>query len=128
MKVCIPIAQYHGLESLVYAHFGSAPAFALVDTETMAVAPLANADHGHVHGACSPIQALAGASPDAVIVGGIGTSALLGLHAAGIKVYRLAGGTVAQAVRQLQAGELAQMDQRAACPGHADGHTCHPGT
>ncbi|MBU4199967.1 MAG: NifB/NifX family molybdenum-iron cluster-binding protein [Verrucomicrobia bacterium] len=125
MKIAIPVAEYRGLESPVYGHFGSAAAFALVDAETLAVAPLANRDQGHIHGACSPINALAGAKPDAVIVNGIGAGALLGLHSAGIKVYRFAGGTVAEAVRQLQAGALPEMDENAVCVGHADGHTCH---
>jgi predicted Fe-Mo cluster-binding NifX family protein len=96
-----------------------------VDAETMTVAPLANRDHGHEHGACSPMKALAGAKPDAVIVGGIGTGALLGLRAAGTKVYRSSGGTVAQAVQQLKAGELAEMNEEAACAEHTGDHACH---
>ena len=124
MKVCIPVEEYLGLDSVVYGHFGSAPDFALADTETMHVEPLANRDHGHVHGACSPIKALAGANPDAVVVGGMGTGALRGLRSLGIKVFRCAGGTVAEAIRQLKAGELIEMDELAACAGHNDGHGC----
>ena len=125
MKVCIPVAEYRGLESPVYGHFGSAPAFALVDAETLSVEPIGNRDHAHVHGACSPMKALAGARPDAVIVGGIGAGALQGLKAAGIKVYRAAGGTVADAVRQFKAAELAEIDEDGACAGHGAGHSCH---
>lgn len=125
MKIAIPVTKYYGLENSVYGHFGSAPAFALVDAATMAVALLANRDQGHIHGACSPIKALAGAKPDAVVVNSIGAGALLGLRSAGIKVYRFAGGTVAEAVRQFQAGALHEMDENAVCAGHADGHTCH---
>ena len=125
MKVAIPVAEDCGLESLVYGHFGSAPVFVLVDSETMSVESLGNRDQAHVHGQCSPMQALAGRNPDAVVVGGIGAGAVRGLRAAGIKVYRCDGGTVAQAVRQLKAGELPEMNEDAACPGHAGGHTCH---
>ncbi len=124
MKIAIPVADYRGLESAVYGHFGSAPAFALVDSETMSVEAMVNQNQAHVHGACSPMKALAGARPDAVIVGGIGTGALLGLHSAGIKVYCSMGGTVAQAVTQLKAGELAEMDERGACAGHGGDHSC----
>jgi predicted Fe-Mo cluster-binding NifX family protein len=127
MKVCIPVAEDRGLESLVYGHFGSAPLFMLVDSETMSVASLGNRDQAHVHGQCSPVQALAGARPDAVVVGGIGGGALLGLRGAGIKVYRSSGGTVAQVVQQLQAGELPEMSENSACSGHAGGHRCHGG-
>ena len=127
MKVCIPVGEYCGLDSVVCGHFGSAAGFALADTETMDIELLANRDHGHghVHGACSPLKALAGAKPDAVVVGGMGAGALRGLHSLGIKVFRCAGGTVAEAIRQLKAGELTEMDELAACGGHSGGHGCH---
>ena len=125
MKIAIPVADYRGLESPVYGHFGSAPVFALVDSETMAIEPVGNRDHGHVHGACSPLKALAGAKPDAIIVGGIGMGALLGLRAAGMKVYRCTEGTVTDAVRLLTDNKLEEIDDKGACAGHGGGHTCH---
>ena len=125
MKIAIPVAEYRELKSPVYGHFGSAPAFALVDSETLSVEALGNRDHAHVHGACSPLKALAGARPDAVIVGGIGAGALLGLRAAGIKVYRAAGGTVADAVRQFKAAELPEIEEDGVCAGHGGDHSCH---
>ncbi len=125
MKIAIPVAEYRGLESTVYGHFGSAAAFALVDSATMSVEAIDNRDEAHVHGACSPMKALAGARPDVAIVGGIGTGALLGLQAAGIKVYRCIGGTVADAVRQFKAAELTEIEEDGACAGHGDGAACH---
>ena len=125
MKIAIPVAEDFGLESLVYGHFGSAPVFVLVDLETMSVESLGNQDQVHVHGQCSPVQALAGTKPDAVVVGGIGAGALLGLRRARIKVYRCSGGTIAQALQQLKAGELPEMKEDSVCSGHAGGHTCH---
>ena len=125
MKIAIPVGEYLGLESPVFGHFGSAPAFALVDAETMSVEAIGNDDQSHVHGSCSPMRALAGARPQAVIVGGIGMGALMGLRAAGIKVYRAAGGTVADAVRQFKAAELTEIEEDGACGGHGGGHSCH---
>ena len=125
MKVCVPVEEYRGLESAVHGHFGSAPQFAMVETDSMLVEPLSNGDHGHVHGACSPVHALAGAKPDAVIVGGMGAGALRGLSSLGVRVYRCAGGTVAEAVSRLKAGELTEMDEQAACGHHGGGHGCH---
>jgi len=51
--------------------------------------------------------------------------ALLGLRAAGIKVYRAVDGTVADAVRQLKAEELPAIEENGACAGHGVGHSCH---
>ena len=78
MKVCIPVSEQRGLESPVHGHFGSAPGFISVDAETLAVETLSNGDLGHEHGTCSPVRALAGAKPGAVLVGGLGAGALAG--------------------------------------------------
>lgn len=125
MKLAIPVAEDLGLESPVYGHFGSAPTFVLVDSETMSVESLGNQDQAHVHGQCRPMHALAGLSPDAVVVGGIGAGALRGLRAAGIKVYRCDGGTVMDAVRLVQSGGLPEVREDDACAGHGGGHSCH---
>lgn len=34
MKICFPVQQDKGMESAVYHHFGSAPLFVVVDTDT----------------------------------------------------------------------------------------------
>ena len=34
MNICIPVEADEGLDSLVCGHFGSAPAFMVVDTDT----------------------------------------------------------------------------------------------
>lgn len=125
MKIGIPVAEFCGLDSLVYGHFGSAPTFVLVDSETLAVEALGNQDRAHVHGQCSPIKALAGAKPEAVVVGGIGAGALLGLREAGIKVYRSAGATVADVVALLKKGDLKEVSWEDACTGHGHGSGCH---
>jgi len=125
MKVCIPVTQYCGLDSPVYGHFGSAPIFVLVDSDTMSVESLVNRDEVHAHGQCSLLKALAGAKPDAVIVGGIGAGALLGLRRAGIRVFQGAGKTVAEIVSLLRNGDLSEVDPEHACRGHGEGPGCH---
>ena len=125
MKLCIPVADNQALKSIVYGHFGSAPLFLLVDSETLAVEPLTNPDEHHVHGACNPLKALAGRMVDAVIVGGIGAGAVRGLRQAGITVYRSPEQTVAEAVAQFTAGTLPELDMQHACGGHSAGGDCH---
>ena len=121
MKVCIPVSEVRGLESPVHGHFGSAPAFLAVDSETLATDVLANGDREHVHGACSPVRALAGAKPAAVLVGGLGAGALAGLRQMGIRVYLAPAGTVGQAVRLFNEGKLEELVATATCGGHAHG-------
>ena len=128
MKVCLPISKNLGLESPVHGHFGSAPGFLAVDTETLTAEAILNANLGHAHGGCSPVQALAGHKPEAVLVGGLGAGALAGLRRMGVRVYLASPGTAAEAVAQFKAGKLPELTDAATCGGHAYGHSCgeHP--
>jgi predicted Fe-Mo cluster-binding NifX family protein len=118
MKVCVPVEQYESLSSQVYGHFGSAPGFVVVDTETMEVEPLTNHNSDHQHGTCSPVRALAGAQVDAVIVGGIGARALQGLWAAGVRVYRSPALKVGEAIIRLKKKQLPEMTLQDQCHDH----------
>jgi len=129
MRIIAPVEEYCGDESRLYGHFGSAPCFAILDTESGTVEPLDNQDRVHKHGACNPLSALAGRNVDAVIVGGIGAGALNGLLRAGIRVLRGNGGTVRQAIKDFQQGLLPEIAPGETCGGHGAGHGCgcsHP--
>lgn len=128
MNICIPIGTDEGLDSRVFAHFGSAPAFLLVDSETGACRTIGNRDQHHAHGMCSPLGSLLGERIDAVIVGGIGAGALSKLAASGIPVHIARQGTVREAVDALTAGALPAMAPDLVCGGHghgAHGHGMH---
>ena len=78
MKICFPVQNDNGIESTVYNHFGSAPAFVVIDTDTNNVTSINNRDQHHSHGACNPMKALDNQEIDAIVVGGIGAGALTG--------------------------------------------------
>jgi len=33
MKICMPVSEAKGMDSVIYGHFGSAPFFAVYDTD-----------------------------------------------------------------------------------------------
>jgi len=121
MKVCFAVEKDQGVQSVVYGHFGSAPAFILVDTEISKTETVNNRDINHVHGACNPIQAIGGLKPDAVVVGGIGAGAINRLNAEGVKVYRAAAETVQQNLDLLRENKLPELTLQHACGGHTQG-------
>lgn len=128
MKICVPVAKDFGLDSSVYGHFGSAPCFLFVDTETGECQALERADdgHGHGHGGCSPLRMMAGRQVDALVVGGIGAGALQTLAAVGIPVFECLAGTVQDAVDALRNGSLKRFEFEARCGGGRHGHGgCH---
>ena len=85
MKICFPTETLQGLQSPVYEHFGSAPGFVIVDTESKDVEEINNSDLHHAHGMCQPLKALGGRVVDAIAVGGIGMGALMKLAGSGHK-------------------------------------------
>ena len=124
MKLCFPIQNDRALDSEIYGHFGSAPAFMIVDTDTSVVETIGNADQHHAHGTCSPFRALGGKDIDCVIVGGIGGGALNKLSQAGIRVYRASAGTVRENIDLFNAGQLPAFAPEHVCSGHSGGSAC----
>lgn len=124
MKVCFPVTSNSGMESKVYNHFGSAPMFVVVDSETMEVSYITNNDAQHAHGACNPIKALDGQAVDAIVVGGIGGGALNKLNQSGLRVYKSQGGTVAEDMRMFGTGLLSEFTPLQTCGGHGHSGGC----
>ena len=127
VNVCIPVTEDRGLESPVSGHFGSAPIYLLVDAGTRATRALANARAVHEHGACRPLDALAGERIDAFVVGGIGAGALMKLRGAGIRVFRATAPTAGGCLDAFLANEVEEIGPGGACGRHRHGHEEDPG-
>ena len=123
MTICIPVTDNQGLASPVCAHFGSAPYFLMVETDTGACRAIENRNQHHAHGMCQPLAALQGERLDAIVVGGIGMGALNKLMMAGLTVYQAQHPTVEQTLTAFAAGTLPTMTPASACGGHAHGHS-----
>jgi len=122
MRICFPVESNNGLESPVFGHFASAPMFMVVDTETLEVTEISNQDINHAHCSCSPLQALDGRQVDAIVVGGIGAGALMGLNRAGLKVYQAQRASIAENLAWMAQVELPELKPGQACGGHGCGH------
>jgi predicted Fe-Mo cluster-binding NifX family protein len=122
MKICFPVQHDEGMESTVFNHFGSAPAFVVVDTRSGTVSTIKNGDQHHAHGACNPLKALDNQKIDAVVVGGIGAGALSRLNQSGIKVYRAHSRTVRENLAYHAEQGLSEYALQGACGGHGPGH------
>jgi len=118
MVICIPTHENRGLESGAYAHFGSAPAFIIHNTETGTTRFLDNNNQHHAHGSCNPGRTLMGESVDVVITGGMGARAVEMLNAMGIKVYMAKDGTAGSNIEALGRQELIELTMHNACAHH----------
>jgi predicted Fe-Mo cluster-binding NifX family protein len=124
MKVCFPVERNEGIESRVYNHFGSAPLFVMVDTNTKDIATIVNRDQHHEHGACNPIRTLGSQTVDAVIVGGIGGGALSRLNQLGIRVFQAGAASIGENLTMLLTMQLPEYTMQQCCGGHSEGGGC----
>jgi predicted Fe-Mo cluster-binding NifX family protein len=108
----------------VYNHFGSAPLFVAVDTETIVNGMIRNKDQHPVHGACNPLQALDNQKIAAVVVGGIGAGALDRLNQSGIKAYRTQSQTIKENIALFASQSLVEFTLQGCCGGHSKGGAC----
>ncbi len=121
MKLCVPAMDKQGLKSAVSPHFGSAPYFIIVDTESGAVDEVPNHNQHHSHGLCHPWALLQGRGIGSLVCSGIGAGALGRMRQAGIRVFRAEGGTVGELVENYKNGRLKEMAPDGACVRHG----CH---
>ena len=118
MKVGFPVQVNEGLQSTVYGHFGSAPAFVIVDTDLKQVSTVDNANSHREHGVCNPIMTIGGNSVDAMIVGGMGPGAVSKFNAMGVKVYRAGAATISENIALLGENRLQELSINDSCQEH----------
>lgn len=118
MKIAISI-QGPAPKDPVDPHFGRAPFFRVVDTETGQQTMVDNAAGVNATQGAGPraVQVLCRLGVQAVLTGHVGPKAWTALQAGNVHVYAVEGGTVEQAVQAFMAGQL-----RAMVPADGGGH------
>jgi len=109
-----------GLDSEPSDHFGSAPYFTIVDTDSGECDALTNGGHGH-GGSCTPLALLGPARIEAVACRGMGHGARNALEQAGVKVLVAEGNSVSDVVDAVRRGSLRPLGPDQACGGHQHG-------
>lgn len=122
MKVCIPVKENKGMDSIAYNHFGTAPFFMICDTESGEVKVIENGDLNHAHGMCQPLKALGGEMVDVILVGGIGAGALMKLNNEKIKVYKVSDDTVSKNIELFKENKLMEFSVNNSCNHHNCAH------
>ena len=89
VRIAVPSEGTGGLDGLRAGHFGHCDVFTLVDVEDGAIKEVSILENKeHVQGGCMvPVNILADAKVQQLIVGGIGMRPLQGFNQAGIDVY-----------------------------------------
>jgi predicted Fe-Mo cluster-binding NifX family protein len=117
MKLCIPTLGSGGLNALVSEHFGRAPTFTVVDMANNKVTVMQNTSE-HFGGDGNTPELVAAAGAEVLLCSGLGPRAIAAFEQFGIEVYVGAHGTVEEAIRAFQAGELIEACESNACKEH----------
>jgi len=123
MIVCFPTQDSAGFSAVLFGHFGSAPFFTIVNSETNEVETISNRNEHHQHGNCTPMQSLQGKNIGAIICRGMGRRAVQALNDAGIMVYIGEGNTVEYSLQKFRDNQLTPLTVDGVCQGH--GHHGH---
>lgn len=125
MKLCFPVKEARGLMSELSGHFGSAPVFMVVDSESGGHEAVVNENAVHARGMCNPAGAIAGLGVEAAVVSGIGQGAINRLSLMGVRVFRAGARTVGENLELFRLGRLAPYEPSMACGGHGGGCSHH---
>ena len=117
MKLCIPTMEKGGLDDEVSIHFGRAPTFTVVDTESKEVAVVKNRSE-HMGGLGKPPEHIARTGAKVMICSGLGPRAIEMLNSFGIEVYIGATGTAGEALKMWEEGKLPPATYETACKEH----------
>jgi len=121
MNICIPTIGNKGLDDMIYEHFGSSSFFTIYNSDTKSIQAAENSNMHHNHGACQPLSVISDYNIDIILTSDIGKRAVQLLNSSGIKVYKLDGNTVKEAIKKFESNELVELTAENACRGH----NCH---
>ena len=108
MNICIPIEEDKGLQSEICIHFGSAPRFIVVDTDTLSYRVVSGAESG-------PVDFITRDPIDSVVVGGIGVRSLCELKEAGVDVVSTREDRVDDIVASFKEGDVSEVNLDHTC-------------
>ena len=123
MRLCIPTEDDHGLEGRLSSHFGSAPYFTLVDSETGDAEVVSNLHEQHEPGSCQAAELLASLGVGAVVCRGLGKRAYRRLRNMGLPVFVTDGEELETALNEYRAGRLERLKSESACHGGRHGRS-----
>lgn len=109
-----------GMDEVVAEHFGRAPTYTIIDTETRRVSVLPNVSE-HMGGRGLPADILSENGVNTLICSSLGWRARNILQRLGISVYVGARGTVREVIELWERGELQPVSDNTVCEEHMFG-------
>lgn len=106
MKICVPVDQDNGLDSIPSREFGTSPFFIIHDTASGATEAVENLDKDIFDGTLSSLKSLENERYDVLLVSGVQDQVLKELKQRGKNIYKAIAGTVEGNIKVLERGDL----------------------
>jgi predicted Fe-Mo cluster-binding NifX family protein len=117
MLLGVPTLGRRGLSEIVSPHFGRAPTFTIVDSESGSVEVMDNTSE-HRGGRGKPPEALVQCNINVMLCSGLGPRAIHMFESYGIRVFVGASGTVQDSINSWKRGILQEATDENACKEH----------
>ncbi len=117
MRLCVPTLGDKGLDDEVSGHFGRAPSFTIVDTDSGEVEVVENTSE-HMGGEKKPPTLLDEKNIDVLLCSNLGRRAVARFEELGVEVYSGASRKVSDVVDDWENGDLDIASKRDACEGN----------
>ncbi|MFH1722185.1 MAG: NifB/NifX family molybdenum-iron cluster-binding protein [Candidatus Altiarchaeota archaeon] len=117
MKIAIPTMGKNGFKEEVCPHFGRAPLYAIIDSETNEIEFIENVSE-HFGGTGKPPDVIGNAGANIVLCAGMGHRAMMMFEERGIEVYCGAEGPIDIALKSFKDGKLQKASESTACKDH----------
>jgi predicted Fe-Mo cluster-binding NifX family protein len=115
--IAIPTHGNKGLDDRIYAHFGKAPTFTLLNIDTGGLTIVDNTSD-HMGGTVSPPELIRSVGADTLAVGHLGAKAAERCAELGIAVLCGASGSVREVLDQVRSGRLSPPVPGTMCAHH----------
>ena len=121
MKIAFPVVTDGGLEATIAEHFGRAPMYTIIDTETKEVSVVENQGE-HFGGQHAAPVSLNNRGINVLICKGLGRKAINLFNELCIGVFITQKAIVKEAYESYNKGELVQATETDGCAGHSKSH------
>ncbi|MCK5124709.1 MAG: NifB/NifX family molybdenum-iron cluster-binding protein [candidate division Zixibacteria bacterium] len=124
MRVCIPAKSKTGRDVEIHRHFGTAPYFAIYDSETddLEFAPNQNPHKGQ--GGCNPPEKIGRSDFDSILCHSMGKNALAMFNERNITVFQANNNIISGVIELIKAGTILPITPSVGCKDESASDSC----
>ncbi|MEZ5357796.1 MAG: NifB/NifX family molybdenum-iron cluster-binding protein [Candidatus Zixiibacteriota bacterium] len=126
MKACIPVESDSGPNARIAPHFGTAPFYALYESDSKSLRFATNKNPHKGHGACDPREKIGDADIDCILCASMGKRAIEKFGDQNIAIYKTDAETLSELLPTIHSGNVTVLEPTVGCADHNHEESCNP--